>query len=113
MFKLNLGFVVNTIFCLQPKKPKKKKERIEALTAGEAIERMLEKKKISSKINYDVLRDLNSRGTGSGGGSSSSRTSSDANNTADARKRLNRRRCKKSGDANRDLAASASIIGKR
>ena len=29
-------------------------------TAGEAIERMLQEKKISSKINYDVLRDLNS-----------------------------------------------------
>ena len=29
-----------------------------ASTAGEAIERMLVEKKISSKINYDVLRDL-------------------------------------------------------
>ncbi|XP_030260187.1 transcription factor IIIB 90 kDa subunit [Sparus aurata] len=98
----------------KPKKSKKKKEQIEASTAGEAIERMLEKKKISSKINYEVLRDLNSRGTGSGGGSSPSRASSDPPdvNTA-TRKRLSRRRRKKSSDTNRDLAANASIMGKR
>lgn len=101
--------------CFQPKKSKKKKEQIQALTAGEAIERMLEKKKISSKINYDVLRDLNSRGTGSGGGSSPSRASSDPlDTTATAtRKRLNRRRRRKTSGANRDLAANASIMGKR
>ena len=39
--------------------PKKKKAKIEAATAGEAIEKMLQEKKISSKINYDVLKDLN------------------------------------------------------
>ncbi|KAM6992601.1 transcription factor IIIB 90 kDa subunit-like [Tautogolabrus adspersus] len=94
----------------KPKKSKKKKEQTEATTAGEAIERMLEKKKISSKINYDVLRDLNSRGTGSGGGSSPSRPPSEA---PDTRKRLNRRRRRKASDANRDLAANASIMGKR
>lgn len=38
-----------------------RKKPIQASTAGEAIEKMLEQKKISSKINYDVLRDLNSR----------------------------------------------------
>lgn len=74
---------------------------------------MLEKKKISSKINYDVLRDLNRRGTGSGGGSSPSRASSDTPDATATRKRLNRRRRKKTDDANRDLATSASIIGKR
>uniref|UniRef100_A0A3B4WFS6 Transcription factor IIIB 90 kDa subunit n=1 Tax=Seriola lalandi dorsalis TaxID=1841481 RepID=A0A3B4WFS6_SERLL len=97
------------------KKKCKKKEQIEALTAGEAIEKMLEKKKISSKINYDVLRDLNSRGMGSGGGSSPSRASSDPpdpNNTS-TRKRLNRRRRRKTSEANQDLAANASIMGKR
>uniref|UniRef100_A0A8C2WTY5 B-related factor 1 n=1 Tax=Cyclopterus lumpus TaxID=8103 RepID=A0A8C2WTY5_CYCLU len=89
----------------KPKKSKKKKEQIQALTAGEAIERMLEKKKISSKINYDVLRDLNSRGTGSGGGSSPSRVTSDPSATAAATcRRLNRRRRRKTSDANRDLA---------
>ncbi|XP_078590437.1 transcription factor IIIB 90 kDa subunit-like isoform X2 [Branchiostoma floridae x Branchiostoma japonicum] len=40
------------------RKPKKK-QPIQASTAGEAIEKMLQEKKISSKINYDVLRDLN------------------------------------------------------
>uniref|UniRef100_A0A4W6EI34 Transcription factor IIIB 90 kDa subunit n=1 Tax=Lates calcarifer TaxID=8187 RepID=A0A4W6EI34_LATCA len=99
------------------KKKSKRKEQIEALTAGEAIEKMLEKKKISSKINYDVLRDLNSRGTGSGGGSSPSRASSDPpdpNNTnTTTRKRLNRRRRKKTSEANQDLVTNASIMGKR
>lgn len=75
---------------------------------------MLEKKKISSKINYDVLRHLNSRGTGSVGGSSPSRASSDRSITATAvtQKRLNRRR-KKTADTNGDLITGASIIGKR
>uniref|UniRef100_A0AAQ4S0C8 Transcription factor IIIB 90 kDa subunit n=1 Tax=Gasterosteus aculeatus aculeatus TaxID=481459 RepID=A0AAQ4S0C8_GASAC len=98
----------------KPKKSKRKKEQIQALTAGEAIERMLEKKKISSKINYEVLRDLNSRGTGSGGGSSPTGVTSDPPNTAAAtRKRLTRRRRKKTSDANRELAATTSIMGKR
>ncbi|XP_075968261.1 transcription factor IIIB 90 kDa subunit isoform X1 [Anarhichas minor] len=98
----------------KPKKSKKKKEQIQALTAGEAIERMLEKKKISSKINYDVLRDLNSRGTGSVEGSSPSRETSDPPATAaTTRRRLNRRRRRKTSDANRDLATTTSIMGKR
>ncbi|XP_063296180.1 transcription factor IIIB 90 kDa subunit [Pelobates fuscus] len=45
----------------KPKKPSKRRAPIQASTAGEAIEKMLEQKKISSKINYDVLRDLNSK----------------------------------------------------
>ncbi|XP_058843987.1 transcription factor IIIB 90 kDa subunit-like isoform X3 [Acipenser ruthenus] len=49
----------------KPKKSSKKREPIRASTAGEAIEKMLEQKKISSKINYDVLRDLNSKGSSS------------------------------------------------
>ncbi|XP_014673490.1 PREDICTED: transcription factor IIIB 90 kDa subunit-like [Priapulus caudatus] len=45
----------------EPKKRKKprKKQQMQASTAGEAIEKMLQEKKISSKINYEVLRDLN------------------------------------------------------
>ncbi|KAM4625342.1 BRF1 general transcription factor IIIB subunit a [Polymixia lowei] len=39
--------------------PTKKRAPIRASTADEAIEKMLEQKKISSKINYDVLKDLN------------------------------------------------------
>ncbi|XP_008297140.1 transcription factor IIIB 90 kDa subunit [Stegastes partitus] len=89
------------------KKKYKKREQILASTAGEAIEKMLEKKKISSKINYDVLRDLN-RGTGS-----PSRSTSDPPDATAARKRLNRRRRRKSSETNRDLAANASIMRKR
>uniref|UniRef100_A0A3B3H889 Brf1 TBP-binding domain-containing protein n=1 Tax=Oryzias latipes TaxID=8090 RepID=A0A3B3H889_ORYLA len=51
------------IYKEKQKKKYRKREQIEASTAEEAIEKMLEKKKISSKINYDVLRDLN---TGAG-----------------------------------------------
>ncbi|XP_047467706.1 transcription factor IIIB 90 kDa subunit-like [Mugil cephalus] len=39
--------------------PARKRPPINASTADEAIEKMLEQKKISSKINYDVLKDLN------------------------------------------------------
>ncbi|KAM6165660.1 transcription factor IIIB 90 kDa subunit isoform 2-T2 [Erethizon dorsatum] len=49
----------------KPKKSCKRREPIQASTAREAIEKMLEQKKISSKINYSVLRDLNSKGSGS------------------------------------------------
>lgn len=37
----------------------KKRQPIRGDTADEAIEKMLEQKRISSKINYDVLKDLN------------------------------------------------------
>lgn len=96
---------------MQNKKKYKKREAIEASTAGEAIEKMLEKKKISSKINYDVLRDLNSRGTGSGGGNSPTRASSDPTDPNNTRKRLRRRR--KTSGVNQDLAANTAIMGKR
>ncbi|XP_022087647.1 transcription factor IIIB 90 kDa subunit-like [Acanthaster planci] len=45
----------------EPKKRKKqvRKPPIQASTAGEAIEKLLRERKISSKINYEVLRDLN------------------------------------------------------
>uniref|UniRef100_A0AAR2LQ89 B-related factor 1 n=1 Tax=Pygocentrus nattereri TaxID=42514 RepID=A0AAR2LQ89_PYGNA len=41
------------------RKPAQKRQPINASTADEAIEKMLEQKRISSKINYDVLKDLN------------------------------------------------------
>ncbi|KAM9840786.1 transcription factor IIIB 90 kDa subunit-like isoform 2-T2 [Aulostomus maculatus] len=97
----------------KPKKSKKKKETIQASTAGEAIEKMLKKKKISSKINYDVLRDLNSQGTGSGAGSSPSRTASEPSIRAEQKRLSRRRRRKTSSDSNLDLAATTSIMGKR
>ncbi|XP_007574960.1 transcription factor IIIB 90 kDa subunit-like [Poecilia formosa] len=42
----------------KPRRPSKKHPAIRASTADEAIEKMLEQKKISTKINYDVLKDL-------------------------------------------------------
>uniref|UniRef100_S4RPW3 BRF1 RNA polymerase III transcription initiation factor subunit n=1 Tax=Petromyzon marinus TaxID=7757 RepID=S4RPW3_PETMA len=50
----------------KPKKSGKRREPIRASTAGEAIEKMLAQKRISSKINYEVLKDLNNKGGGSG-----------------------------------------------
>lgn len=52
----------NFYVSLKPKKSCKRREPIQASTAGEAIEKMLEQKKISSKINYSVLRGLDSGG---------------------------------------------------
>lgn len=41
------------------KNVKKKSNTTPANSAGEAIEKMLQEKRISSKINYDVLKSLN------------------------------------------------------
>uniref|UniRef100_A0A665X6S5 Transcription factor IIIB 90 kDa subunit n=1 Tax=Echeneis naucrates TaxID=173247 RepID=A0A665X6S5_ECHNA len=43
----------------KPRSSGKRRPPIRASTADEAIGKMLEQKKISSKINYDVLKDLN------------------------------------------------------
>lgn len=43
----------------KPRKKARRREPINASTADEAIEKMLEQKRISTKINYDVLKDLN------------------------------------------------------
>ena len=43
---------------LRPRKSKVQHQKGLASNAGEAIERMLVEKRISSKINYDVLKDL-------------------------------------------------------
>ncbi|KAM7288518.1 transcription factor IIIB 90 kDa subunit isoform X2, partial [Ixodes scapularis] len=49
----------------EPKKRKRRKRtNVQANTAGEAIEKMLQEKKISNKINYDVLKSLNSTDVG-------------------------------------------------
>lgn len=81
---------------------------MEASTASEAIEKMLERKKISSKINYDVLRDLN---LGGAAGESPSRPASDPSPIT-PQKRLNRRR-KSSSTARLDLASTTSSMAKR
>uniref|UniRef100_A0A6Q2XB24 Transcription factor IIIB 90 kDa subunit n=1 Tax=Esox lucius TaxID=8010 RepID=A0A6Q2XB24_ESOLU len=72
----------------KPKKTSKKREPIRASTAGEAIEKMLEQKKISSKINYDVLLDLNSKG----GSPALPTTVDEPPPGAPGRKRLSRRK---------------------
>ncbi len=43
----------------KPRNKGRRREPINASTADEAIEKMLEQKRISTKINYDVLKDLN------------------------------------------------------
>ena len=44
--------------CTQ-RKTHKRKPKVEATSAYEAMEKMLQEKKLSKKINYDVLKDLN------------------------------------------------------
>lgn len=44
---------------VKKKRTRKKNSKVEANSAGEAIEKMLQEKKISSKINYEVLKNLN------------------------------------------------------
>uniref|UniRef100_A0A673M955 Transcription factor IIIB 90 kDa subunit n=1 Tax=Sinocyclocheilus rhinocerous TaxID=307959 RepID=A0A673M955_9TELE len=92
----------------KPKKPSKKREPILASTAGEAIEKMLEQKKISSKINYDVLRDLNSKGSGS----NTTQQAEDVPAGGSGRKKLIRRK-KQPNKSNLGLAKPASLMGKR
>ncbi|KAI1897771.1 hypothetical protein AGOR_G00086710 [Albula goreensis] len=97
----------------KPKKSLRKKEPIHASTAGEAIEKMLEQKKISSKINYDVLRDLNSKSgaSGSSGGAGSARKADEPTAKSAGGKRLPGRR--KRTNNHRNLAAQVNSVAKR
>ncbi|XP_072722345.1 transcription factor IIIB 90 kDa subunit isoform X3 [Ciconia boyciana] len=88
---------------LQPKKSAKKREPIQASTAGEAIEKMLEQKKISSKINYNVLRDLNSKG------SNTPKKEDDSTDDSTNTKKLSRRK----SIASRNIANPVNSVGKR
>nr|XP_020015098.1 transcription factor IIIB 90 kDa subunit isoform X4 [Castor canadensis] len=87
----------------KPKKSCKRREPILASTAGEAIEKMLEQKKISSKINYSVLRDLDSKG-----GSSPQREDTRPVERASAKK-LSRRKMA----ASRNGTDPGTTMGKR
>ncbi|XP_068938447.1 transcription factor IIIB 90 kDa subunit [Petaurus breviceps papuanus] len=87
----------------KPKKSSKKREPIQASTAGEAIEKMLEQKKISSKINYNVLRDLNSKGS-----MTPKRENEQPNESST--KKLSRRKCPASRTLTDPLSSS---MGKR
>ncbi|MCI4389436.1 hypothetical protein PGIGA_G00097950 [Pangasianodon gigas] len=95
------------IYKEKPKKTSKRREPIRASTAGEAIEKMLEQKKISSKINYDVLRDLNSKGS-----SSPAHKTEEESGIVPERKKLTRRK-KQPNKSNLGLAKPASLMGKR
>ncbi|KAG7466281.1 hypothetical protein MATL_G00163070 [Megalops atlanticus] len=90
----------------KPRKPSKRRQPIRANTAGEAIEKMLEQKKISSKINYDVLRDLNTKG-----GSPARQPDEAQNGTGGSSRRPTARR--KQANSNADLASTVSNMGKR
>lgn len=85
----------------KPKKPCKRKEPIQASTAGEAIEKMLEQKRISSKINYSVLRGLDSKG-------GAPRPGAGPQSRAGARKLPRRKK-----PASRSGAEPAASVGKR
>ncbi|XP_007986231.2 transcription factor IIIB 90 kDa subunit isoform X5 [Macaca nemestrina] len=87
----------------KPKKSCKRREPIQASTAREAIEKMLEQKKISSKINYSVLRGLSSAG-----GGSPHREDAQPEHSTSARK-LSRRRT----PASRSGADPVTSVGKR
>ncbi|XP_069715019.1 transcription factor IIIB 90 kDa subunit [Phaenicophaeus curvirostris] len=87
----------------KPKKSAKKREPIQASTAGEAIEKMLEQKKISSKINYNVLRDLNSKG------SNTPKKEDDSTDESPNTKKLSRRK----SIASRNIANPVNSVGKR
>ncbi|XP_038678014.1 BRF1 RNA polymerase III transcription initiation factor subunit b isoform X3 [Scyliorhinus canicula] len=93
----------------KPRKSSKKREPIRASTAGEAIEKMLEQKKISSKINYDVLRDLNSKGS-----STPTREESDNSNRGSSNSRGKKGPAHRRSAANsQSLAAPVNNLGKR
>ena len=49
---------VCSVQCRRQRNKRGKSQAAPAMSAGEAIERMLVERKISTKINYDVLRDL-------------------------------------------------------
>lgn len=99
--------ILSLFVTVQPKKTSKRREPIRASTAGEAIEKMLEQKKISSKINYDVLRDLNSKGS-----SSPAHKTEEVSGIVPGRKKLTRRK-KQPNKSNLGLAKPASLMGKR
>ncbi|CAL8315561.1 unnamed protein product [Merluccius merluccius] len=91
-------------------KKSKKRAPIRASTAGEAIEKMLEQKRISTKINYEVLRDLNQGGSGP---SSPVPTPPESSSSSGATGRPRAPRRKKPNRKANSLAATASIMGKR
>ncbi|RVE66341.1 hypothetical protein OJAV_G00106220 [Oryzias javanicus] len=90
----------------KPKSSGKKRSQIRASTADEAIGKMLEQKRISTKINYDVLKDLNIKpSTGPASKAESAKSESPGS-------RLSRRSTKPAGTPT-GLSVPLSILGKR
>ncbi|XP_041668488.1 transcription factor IIIB 90 kDa subunit-like [Cheilinus undulatus] len=90
----------------KPRGPSKKRQPIRANTADEAIEKMLEQKRISTKINYDVLKDLNVKS-----GASPARTDDTPKKEPTASKLTPRNR--KPARAPLSLSTPLSTLGKR
>lgn len=88
------------------RKPPQKRQPINASTADEAIEKMLEQKRISSKINYDVLKDLNKSAP-------KSPSTEPKESPAQGNTRRPPARPRKPADPLAGLALPASTIGKR
>ncbi|KAK1791036.1 hypothetical protein P4O66_002080 [Electrophorus voltai] len=88
------------------RKPGQKRQPFSARTADEAIEKLLEQKRISNKINYDVLRDLNKPNP-----SSPSATAESPAKVTSTAKTPGRQR--KPAEASQSLATTASSFGKR
>ncbi|XP_015455125.1 transcription factor IIIB 90 kDa subunit isoform X1 [Pteropus alecto] len=87
----------------KPKKSCKRREPIQASTAGEAIEKMLEQKRLSSKIDYSVLRGLDSKGAGG----------PQREDTPPVDKASTRRLPRRKGPASRSGADPVPGVGKR
>ncbi|TKS86112.1 Transcription factor IIIB 90 kDa subunit [Collichthys lucidus] len=90
----------------KPRGPIKKRPPIRANTADEAIEKMLEQKRISTKINYDVLKDLNVKS-----GASPTRKAESPKKEPTATKLTGRNR--KPARAPLSLSTPLSTLGKR
>ncbi|CAJ1074552.1 transcription factor IIIB 90 kDa subunit-like [Xyrichtys novacula] len=91
----------------KPRASGKKRAPIRANTADEAIEKMLEQKRISTKINYDVLKDLNIKP-----GASPARPAVDSPKKEPAATKLTPRN-RKPARAPLSLSTPLSTLGKR
>ncbi|KAG7334486.1 hypothetical protein KOW79_002893 [Hemibagrus wyckioides] len=91
----------------KPRKPSQKRAPINASTANEAIEKMLEQKRISTKINYDVLKDLNRSSV------KSSPPEPKESPGRSVQKKTTSTRPSRLNDFSTSLAAPASHFGKR
>ncbi|XP_036065756.1 transcription factor IIIB 90 kDa subunit isoform X1 [Oryzias melastigma] len=90
----------------KPKSSGKRRSQIRASTADEAIGKMLEQKRLSTKINYDVLKDLNIKP------STSPASKAESAKSESSGSKLSRRSTKPS-QTPMGLSVPLSILGKR